>query len=174
MATLYPPTTYAAATALGYLLDALGVDRHASPADDFPLPDLPGASLVRGHDTVMVTTDEPAPHGRVAMRTAAAERHLDIVLLRVEHDEDGAVTVSADLTLAALPHAPWSFTELSLWAGSEGDIWFVPAGFGPAVAVTSGGLTLELLPPYATSAERTVGVLRAGAEIACLLVKEAR
>ena len=55
-----------------------------------------------------------------------------------------------------------------------GDVWFVPTGFGPAVAVTGEGLTLEMVPPYATSAERTVGVLRAGAEIACLLVREAR
>ena len=164
----------AAATALGYLLDALGVDGHADTANDFPLPGLPAAALVRDQNAVVVATAEPTPYGRVGVQLAAAERRLDIVMLRVEHDEDGAVVISVDLTLAALPHAPWSFTDFSLWAGADGNVWFVPAGFGPAVAVTSEGLTLAMVPPYATSAERTVGVLRAGAEIACLLVKEAR
>lgn len=174
MATLYPPTTRAAATVLAYILGGFGIHRPIDGAAYQPLPGLPDAVHVPGQDALVVVVEEPAPHGRVAIQIAATERRLDVVLVRIAHDQDGAVAVSIDLTLAALPHAPWSLDYFSLWSGADGDVWLVPAGFGPAVEVTVDGLMLDLTPPYTTGAERALGILRAGAEIACLMVKKAR
>lgn len=174
MATLYPPTTRAAATVLGYLLEPFSGDcRHDQPQYQ-PIPGLPNAVSVPGQDALIVVTGEAAPHGRVAIQLAAADRHLDIALLRMAHDEEGAVTVAIDLMLASLPHAPWSFDDLSVWTGPSGDVWLVPGVFGPSIELTTKGFVLDLLSPYSTAAERATGILRAAAEIACLLVSEAR
>lgn len=174
MATLIQPTTRAASTVLGYLLEQLSGDRCHGKPDYQPISGLADAVTVPGQDALIVVTDEPAPHGRVAIQLAAADRHIDIALVRMGQDEDGAVTVTIDLMLASLPHAPWSLENLSLWTGTSGDIWLVPASFGPSIELTSEGFMLDLTPPYSTAVERASGILRAAAEIACLLVSEAR
>lgn len=174
MATLYPPTTRAAATVLGYLLEPLSGDRHHDHLHYQPIPGLPDAVTVPGQDALIVVTDEVAPHGRIAIQLAAVDRHVDIALLRMAHNEDGAIRVAIDLMLASLPHAPWSFDDLSIWTGPSGDVWLVPGVFGPSIELTAEGFVLDLLSPYSNGAERATGVLRAAAEIACLLVSEAR
>ena len=174
MATLYPPTTRAASTVLGYLLEALSGDRRHDETEYQPIPGLPDAVQVPDQDTLIVVTDEPSPHGRVAIQLAAVDRHVDIALLRVAHDDDGAVRVSVDLMMASLPHAPWSFDDLHVWTGPAGDVWLVPAGFGPSIELTTEGFMLDLMPSYSSNGERSAGILRTAAEIACLLVAEAR
>lgn len=166
MATLYPPSCTAASTALGYVLRALGVD---DAYDLQHLTGLPDGIHIAEREAMLVATSTPAPLFRKAAEQLAAITRLDVVLLRVGDRVDGALPVTADLTLAALPHAPWPMVDLALWTGPAGQVWLVPSGFRASVEVTAEGFLLDLLPPYASLAEREIGVARAACEIGRLL-----
>ncbi len=162
MATLYPPACTAASTALGYVLVALEVD---GTRDLQFLDGLPDGLYLPEREAMLVATATPAPLFRKAAEQLAAIARLDVVLLRVGDRVDGALPVTADLTLAALPHAPWPMVDLSLWTGPAGQLWLVPFGFGASIAVTSEGLLLDMVPPYPSLAERKIGLARAAREI---------
>lgn len=166
MATLHPPTCTAASTTLGYILMQLAA---SGTYDEVSLPGLPGGLHVSERDLLVVTTPTPAPMFRAAAEWLAAERRIDVALLRIGDLADDAVTVIADLTLAALPHSPYAMRQVTLWAGLAGQVWFVPATFGPSVELTSEGLMLDLVPPYMSLAERDIGVARAARDIGRIL-----
>ena len=167
MATLNPPSCTAASTALGYILQALGVER---ACDRQYLPGLPDGLYVAEREALLVATSTPAPLFRRAAEHAAAIARLDLALLRVGERAEGAVRVTADVMLAALPHAPWPIPDMSLWTGPAGQLWLVPAGFGAAVAVTPEGFLLDMVPPYVSLAGREIGIARAAREIGALLL----
>lgn len=172
MATLYPPSCTAASTALGYVLRALGVD---DAYDLQHLARLPEGIHIAEREAMLVATSTPAPLFRRAAEQLAAIARLDVVLLRIGDRVDGTLPVTADLTLAALPHAPWPMVDLALWTSPAGQVWLVPFGFGASVAVTAEGFLLDLLPPYASLAGREIGIARAAREIGCILAaREAR
>lgn len=162
MNTIYPPSCTAASTALGYVLQALCAN---GTYDHQGLPGLPDGICVAERDAVLVTTPTPSPLFRRAAERLAAERRLDVALLRVGDLTGDAVSVTVDLTLAALPHAFWPMPDLTLWTGPAGHVWLVPATLDASVAVTDEGFLLDIVPPYASLAERAIGVARAAREI---------
>lgn len=166
MATLYPPSCTAASTALGYVLAALEID---GSRDLQVLDGLPDGLTLPEREAMLVATSTPAPLFRKAAEQLAALDRLDVVLLRIGDRFDGALPVTADLTLAALPHSPWPMVDLSLWTGPAGQLWLVPFGFGASVAVTSEGFLLDMVPPYASLAERKIGLARAARAIGSIL-----
>ncbi len=166
MATLYPPACTAASTALDYVLAALDID---GSRDLQYLDGLPDGLTLPEREAMLVATAMPAPLFRKAAEQLAALGRLDVVLLRIGDRFDGALPVTADLTLAALPHAPWPMVNLALWTGPAGQLWLAPFGYGASVAATSERLLLDMVPPYASLAEREIGIARAAREIGCIL-----
>lgn len=162
MATTYLPTSTAASTALGYILEAMGA---RDTYDEVPITAMPVGTYVPERDALIVATPARAGRFRCAAELAAADRRLDILVLHVGDLDEGAVEVEVDLVLAALPHAPWPFQDLSIWSGPAGEVWLVPALFGPAIEVTPEGLMLDLIPPYQSLHERELGVRRAAHDI---------
>lgn len=143
-------------TAIGYVLQALA----ASGAYDLePVPGLPGHALpVENRGCILAVTSLPAPLFRRGVRAAAAELQYDVVLLRINDDMDA---VHADVTLGLMPGEPFVLDGMALYEAENGNLWFVPPTFGPAVSVSADGLILELLTPYETLGQRDAGVARA-------------
>ena len=98
---------------------------------------LPEGIYLPKREAMLVATSTPVPLFRRAAEQLAATARLDVVLLRVGDRVDGALPVTADLMLAALPHAPWSMVDLALWTGLASQLWRVPFGFGTSAAVGS-------------------------------------
>ena len=155
-----------AAAVRGYLLEALAA------SDCYALVAVEGLSsdclLVRECDVMIATTSAATPMFRGAVEQIATARREDVLLLRVGDPEDGLLRVEVDLTLAALPGI-WVENGLRIWT-DYATRWLVPEAFGPSVLVSSDGLHLELVPPYATLAQRDAGIARAEHEMARLAV----
>ena len=162
------PLPNARSVVLDYLLRALGVTGSYLYA---PEPGLPDNSIrVEERGCVLCATDAREPMFRSAVAALAGEQRVDAVLIRIAGQDDDFVRTSVDVSLGLLPGAgPWSTAGLEIWTSAQDTAWFVPPTFGPAVSVSEEGLILEMVPPYATMAQRTAGVLRAAGEIAALL-----
>jgi hypothetical protein len=162
------PTSDLESVVLGYLLNALDVNDTYACALEGALPD--ATIYVEERGAVLAATIAPPPVFRDAVATLAEEQRYDVVLVRVASLDEDAVRSTVDLSLGLLPGAkPWAMNDLEPWASRDGQLWLVPAGFGPAVSVSYEGVILELVPPYQTLAQRTAGVLRAAGELASLL-----
>lgn len=131
------------------------------------MPGLPHAVHVPERDAIIAATTAPAPMFGAELETIAAERHLDIVLLRVGDLEAACPAIGVDFALGSLPCSVWAETKFSLWQDAYGT-WLVPAGFGPAVSVSREGFNLEIAAPYADLLERAAGIARAGRDLARL------
>ncbi|MGN6277691.1 MAG: hypothetical protein ACTHM8_03085 [Sphingomonas sp.] len=142
-------------TAIGYVLQALA----ASCTYDLEhVPGLPDHALpVIDRGCVLAVTSLPAPLFRPGVRAAAAKLQYDVALLRIDDDMD---TVHADVTLGLMPGEPFVLDNMALYDAEDGNLWFVPPTFGPAVSISADGLILELLTPYESMDQRDAGVAR--------------
>lgn len=143
-----------ASTATGLLLEALG----ASDTYDYvPVRGLPTPALhVPERDALIATTTAGSPLFAAGLEAIAAEHRLDVVLLRIADAERGE-PIGIDFALGSLPCSVWAERGFTLYRDATG-LWLVPELFGPAVSVTTDGLTLEMLPPYQSLAERDRGI----------------
>lgn len=156
--TGFSPTSIA----VGLLLEALVA---GDIYDQVTLPGLPNAIHVPERDAAIAATTAPAPMFGGELEAIATEHHLDVVLLRIGDLKDGRSRIAVDFALGSLPCAIWAECGFSLYQDAHGT-WLVPTGFGPAVAVTWEGFSLELVPPYADLIERADGIARAARGLA--------
>lgn len=146
-----------ASIATGLLLEALG----ASDTYDYvPVRGLPAPALhVPAHDALISATTAAPPLFAASLEAIAAEHRLDVVLLRLGDAGRGG-PIGVDFALGSLPCAVWVEKGFRLYRDATG-LWLVPELFGPAVSVTPDGFCLEMVPPYATMAQRERGIEQA-------------
>lgn len=163
MNTMTAPACNATTTVLGYVLHALSASDTYPYAPNLGLP----TSTIRlnDHGLILSATHAPAPLFRDAAAKLAMEQHCDAVLVRITDVSEHYIDTAIDFTLELLPCEPWSLRNWSLWAGADDQLWLVPDAFAPCVLIAPDGLHLELIPPYATMAQRSAGVLRAAAQL---------
>lgn len=157
MDTIIPLGCSPASTAIGLLLEALG----ASDSYDYlPVRGLPSPAIhVPERDALIAVTSAASPLFAAQIEAVAAEHHLDVVLLRVGEARRGG-PIGVDVALGSLPCAVWAERGFTLYHDA-GNAWLVPALFGAAVSVSPDGFCLEIIPPYASLAEREHGIQRA-------------
>lgn len=153
-----------ASIAVGLLLEALAA---GGTYDQVTLPGLPHAIHVPERDAIIAATTAPAPMFGAELEAIAAERRLDIVLLRVGDLDAARPVIGVDFALGSLPCAVWAVSNFSLYHDAYGT-WLVPAHFGPAVSVTWEGMNLEITAPYGDFLERAAGIARAARNLSRL------
>lgn len=155
---------------INFVLNALGVGGDYEPVDAKGLS--AAVVYVPSRSAMVAQTHAAAPLFRTDVEAGALRYAVDVVLLRIGATHDRAVTVTADIALAAPPCAAWVENDLTLWFDGT-SAWLVPDTFGPSVAISVDGFTLSLTPPYETLAERNSGIDRAARTIAGLHLVEA-
>lgn len=152
--------------AIGYLLRALLAEHSYDYVHVAGLPDQ--ALSVPDREVLLAVTAAVSPMFRSAVAEAASSHSLDVIMMRVAEPVGGRIRVWVDLALGSLPCATWVENDLQIWSDATG-VWLVPEGFGPTVSLGRDGCALDIVPPYASLAEREQGIARAETMLGDLL-----
>ena len=162
--TLYEePLNSVAERMLGYVLAALGLP---APLATGAGNGMPAATVYVGARGIVIsTTPVDAPLFRPQLEKLATGQVYDVLLVRSGFTPEVLDPVSVDVCLGAGPHEPVIMNDLAFFRSPDGELWLVPGGSGPCVAIRQSGLELELLPPYGSMDERSDGTCLAAREI---------